>query len=81
MLLSIHSTVLVMFPKPGILVSTPGMLEVVRVSGSYSRATFSFQQSTMKVSISLMLSQRSYQSLDLLHHQWPVLDLLSLASI
>ena len=81
MLLSIHSTVLVVFPKPGILVSTPGMLEVVWVSGSYSRATFSFQQSTMKVSISLMLSQRSYQSLVLLHHQCPVLDLLSLASI
>ena len=53
---------------------------VVWVRGSYCRATLSAQHITSGCSIWLMLSQRSYQSLVLEHHQWPVV-LLSLASI
>ena len=54
---------------------------VVRVTGSYCRATLSDQHITSGCSIWLMLSQRSYQSLDLEHHQCLVLDLFNRASI
>ena len=53
---------------------------VVWVTGSYCRATLSDQHITSGCSIWLMLSQRSYQSLVLEHHQW-ALVLFSLASI
>merc|ERR1711974_232470 len=80
MLLSMNST-LDVFPKPGILVSTPGASEVVWVSGLYTSLTLSTQQLTRRVSICSMLSQRSYQSLVLLHQKCATSVLFSLASI